>query len=288
MDCPQCHNDEISPSGACLVCGYRLQQPSPASEADSRIPAPKSELPQWRLELSERLQTLKQKKDSELISGPPDAPPAVTVDPPSLKRNPSPKTKQSTAVPTPGTPAPQQKMLAPVAEPADVEKLIDKAVARQSAPSLEKQASAPASIVSVHQQPELHEDKLILLSRTLTGLIDLMFVTLCTGIFFSASDYFSGIATLDAISFAALFLCIYLIYSIFFLMASTQTIGMMITDLRVVGYDGRRPCLYQILARCFAYLPSLIVCGIGLALSLFDDENRCFHDRISRTRIIRI
>ena len=37
------------------------------------------------------------------------------------------------------------------------------------------------------------EGKLILLSRTLSGLVDLLIVVLCTGVFIIAADYFSGI-----------------------------------------------------------------------------------------------
>ena len=87
---------------------------------------------------------------------------------------------------------------------------------------------------------------------------------------------------------AALFLLIYFLYSIFFLASSNQTLGMMITDLRVVGSDERRPLMRQLVGRCFGFLLSFFGLGIGLLWSLFNRESLCFHDRISHTRVIRI
>ena len=135
------------------------------------------------------------------------------------------------------------------------------------------------------------EGKLILLSRTLSGLVDLLIVVFCTGAFIVAADYFSGIIALDPISlilFFVLFLLSFFLYSLFFLAASNQTIGMMITDLRVVGADSKRPSLGQLVRRCCGYFASLFFLGIGLVSALFDRGSLCFHDRISGTRVVRI
>jgi len=131
----------------------------------------------------------------------------------------------------------------------------------------------------------------MLLSRTLSGLIDLIVVVLCTGGFILAADHFAGIVILDSISlfdYSALFLMTYILYSIFFLAACGQTIGMMITDLRVVGSGRKRPSVSRLLGRCLGYLLSLLVLGIGLLWSLFDRESLCFHDRVSLTRVVRV
>jgi uncharacterized RDD family membrane protein YckC len=135
------------------------------------------------------------------------------------------------------------------------------------------------------------EGKLILLSRTLSGLVDWIVIAFCTGAFIVAADYFSGIIALDRISlllFFALFLLNYFLYSLFFLAASNQTIGMMITDLRVVGVANNRPSLGQLARRCCGYFMSVCFVGIGLVSALFDRGSLCFHDRISGTRVVRI
>jgi len=342
MGCPQCQSEEISSSGICLVCGFQIQgDPAraalPADEKGSfsgmieidysggqQESSAKEEMPPWRQELSQRLQAIKQKRETNGLAEPSkqeavilpgslqslDGPPlaAAVPEPPAIPppRTPAPKPPRSVdagpekpRVPVP--PRPRQKTLQPLepepfsvkpapkaADPGEIQKLIDNVVSRQSGVS---QASTPEISVSALAQTLRPEGKLILLSRTLSGLIDLIFIVLCTGAFIIASDYFAGIVFLDALSlldYAALFLLTYFVYSIFFLAASGQTIGMMITDLRVVGTGKQRSPLSRLLGRCLGYLVSLLGLGFGLLWSLFDGESLCFHDRISNTRVIRI
>jgi len=330
MGCPQCQSNEISDSGQCLVCGYQMEPEKQAEAAeaagrdegssrsmiemdystDAKAPEEKEDLPPWRQELSQRLQAIKQKRENsgdvkpQAVVVPPVALPVKpTENPPApnsapkLARMPV-RSPERPLLPRPS--APRQKALQPVEpkpipvpvnkapEPEEIQKLIDSAVSRQSAgsPVSEPVISYPAPL-----QPPHSEGKLILLSRTLSGLIDLIFIILCTGAFIIAADFFSGIVVLDFLSlvdFAVLFLMTYFVYSIYFLVASGQTIGMMITELRVTGSDEKRPPLRQLLSRCFGYLLSLLVLGIGLLWGLFDRESLCFHDRISHTRVVRL
>jgi uncharacterized RDD family membrane protein YckC len=328
MGCPQCQSDEISPAGVCLICGYQTSAAEPSaaeskgSEEDSHgysgmiemdyaegaPEAPdKNDTPRWRQELSQRLNEIKQKRESATVarlerripSAP--APPAKPVESLSvlqarlLERMPVRKPQ------APSVPPPRQKTLEPVApesaqktmpqstDPREVRNLIDNAVSKQLSPSA---LSGIAEISRYAEDgPVDQEGKLILLSRTLSGLVDLIVIVLCTGVFIIAADYFSGIIVLDHISlidFSVLFLLNYFLYSLFFLCTSNQTIGMMITDLRVVGTGENRPSMGQVLRRCSGYLVSLFGLGIGLLLSLFDRENLCFHDRHSGTRVERI
>jgi uncharacterized RDD family membrane protein YckC len=262
--------------------------------------------------LSERLQAIKQKRETVGTAGVQreTKTPAVTASKPKgpslvvtpqaklLEKPPIRKTAQK-----PPTPPPRQKPLQPMPsgqfaakqsskriESHEIQKLIDNAVSRQSSavntssPVGEAPGSARRPIVD-------HEGKLILLSRTLSGLVDLICVVLCTGVFIIAADFFSGILVLDStslIGFSVLFLMTYFVYSIFFLASSSQTLGMMITDLRVVGVERKRPSLRQILGRCCGHLVSLLGLGIGLLWSLFNRESLCFHDWISGTHVIRL
>jgi len=134
------------------------------------------------------------------------------------------------------------------------------------------------------------ESKLILLSRTLAGLVDLIIVVCCTGGVLIAADSVSGVDTIDGASlayFGALLAATYFLYSIFFLFTGNQTIGMMITDLCVVGPDETRPRMGHITRRCVLFLVSLLAAGIGLLWGCFDRESRCLHDLYSGTRVIR-
>ena len=346
MACPQCQNDEITDSGICLACGYVLSideaeenpefvtgtgegEAAPESEIAGSMSdpglsesgnsegqannEPEEETPAWRQELSQRLQAIKQKRESMGQSGS-----AVGAD----KRAPNPvertlaarpsipyasgslelppQTRRTT--PKPLKMPPRQKPLEPVdsgfsqERPApkavgdlDVRALIDKAMSNNSDSLLASPAPGGFFEAEGESSPD-DEGKLILLSRTLSGLVDLIVVIVCSGMCVIAADIFSGIVAMDAGSylvFSVLFLLNHFFYSLFFLSATNQTIGMMITDLRVVDANGGRPSISQLLRRCFGYLASLMVVGLGLLWSLFDREHQCFHDRISDTRVLR-
>jgi uncharacterized RDD family membrane protein YckC len=293
------------------------ENPSGIAESAESEEAPaaavENEVPQWRQELSQRLHALKQKRET---AGAP-VPAAGENKEISLPIRPAqPKQPRvpghsasfdsallSRPVSKPKPPAPKQKALQPVSykqpeertpveetDPQKVRELIDRAVSQKSA-----QSAVPdfySRPVEQSSDPSTDDEgKLILLSRTLSGLVDLIVVILCSGALVIAADLFSGIIALDSYSyliFAALWLLMFFLYSLFFLSASGQTLGMMITDLRVVDAFEGRPLFNQLLRRCFGYLVSICGLGFGLVWGLFDRESMCFHDRISDTRVIRI
>jgi uncharacterized RDD family membrane protein YckC len=330
MGCPQCQSDEISPAGVCLICGYRVaaELSDPNTEAEEQDASghsglieidysggtpedsEKNEVPPWRQQLSQRLHEIKQKKESlAAVQQESKASPAATSQAKATETLSSLQArlkKVSAHKPQgPPVPPPRQKTLQPLGpglapksaappppatESQEIRNLIDSAIAKQAS-----QTGAPSGIsLSPGYVPEPapdQEGKLILLSRTLAGLVDWIVVAFCTGAFIVAADYFSGIIALDRVSlmlFCVLFLLNFFLYSLFFLAASNQTIGMMITDLRVVGADKKRPSLGQLARRCCGYFASLCFVGIGLVSALFDRGSLCFHDRISGTHVVRI
>jgi uncharacterized RDD family membrane protein YckC len=138
---------------------------------------------------------------------------------------------------------------------------------------------------------EPRDSRLILLSRTLAGLVDLIVVFLSAGLMIVTVDILEGIEVFDTMSkihYALLFLVIYFVYSVFFLGMAGQTIGMMLTDLRLVGASAGRPSMAQLLVRCGSFLVSLALLGIGLLWGCFDNQTRCLHDHLSQTRVVRI
>jgi uncharacterized RDD family membrane protein YckC len=287
--------------------------PESLRSEESHPAAPENEVPQWRQELSQRLHALRQKKEG--ADGPvpavgKDKDAYLQVQPPKPEQPhvPAPSRSFDSApvfrpMPKPKPPAPKQKTLQPVrskpheeripveeTDPAKIRELIDNAISPKSVPSADPGPNL-RSVEPVPDQSMDDEGKLILLSRTLSGLVDLIVVILCSGVFVIAADLFSGIIALDSYSyliFSALWLLMFFFYSLFFLSASGQTLGMMITDLRVVDAFEGRPLFNQLLRRCLGYLVSLLGLGLGLVWSLFDRESMCFHDRISDTRVIRI
>ncbi|MBN2319071.1 MAG: RDD family protein [Acidobacteria bacterium] len=319
--CPVC-NYQVELKGSSSNRVFNRKETENASQSigqdASTDPAPvhpEDKIPQWQKELSQRLADIKQKKETHENSGQPQSqstsptPDAAPVKAPMqqprtptehagsiLVRRHTPEAPSSAG--SAGSDAPQQKTIASLgpevytadkaaenSDSKDIKDLIDKTVSSRSI------HSAPKSPVFRQKSPAAEENKLILLSRTLSGLIDLIIVVLCTAVFIISADYFSGIVILDTVSiveYAGLFLLVFLLYSIFFLATSGQTVGMMITDLRIIAIQGSRPSIGQLFSRCFGYLLSVIVFGVGLLWSLFDRNNMCFHDRFSNTSITRI
>ena len=104
------------------------------------------------------------------------------------------------------------------------------------------------------------------------------------------ADYFRNapiLTSVNLISFAMLFLMIYLMYSVFFLATNNQTIGMMATDLRVVCMNREKVTISQVLQRNTVFLFSLFGFGIGLLIGVLNQECLCLHDRLSKTCIVR-
>jgi uncharacterized RDD family membrane protein YckC len=339
MSCPQCGNGEIDSAGVCLNCGFQasdalaskseLKDESASNSTDakegadsdgaSEAPLPE-DLPEWRKELAQRFQEIKQKRESKgttyaastVRETPALAPAPKKVDEASaaLRAELLERMKTRKPAPKPPTLVPLQKTLQPLESPRavqpifsstspnpqNVQNLIDTVISRKAVASENAEEATDSLIyISDEESDSDHaadsEGKLILLSRTLSGLVDLILVVLFAGIFIVMADHFWGIRVVDLVSiihFSVLFLLIYFVYSLFFLASANQTIGMMITELRVVGVDAQRPLLRQLVGRCCCFLVSLFGLGIGLLWSLFSRENLCFHDRVSGTHVIRI
>lgn len=179
---------------------------------------------------------------------------------------------------------------ASTADPSEVKNLIDNVVIRRV---ITPSAKFPETVSAERRALSLtrYEDKLTLLSRAFAGMVDLIIIALCVGTFIFATDAFSGIVVVDAfswINYCLLFLITYFVYSLFFLSTINQTVGMMITDLRVVDEQERRPPMRRILGRLSSFVPSFLILGAGLIWGIFDRESRCLHDRLSGTHVVRI
>jgi uncharacterized RDD family membrane protein YckC len=67
-----------------------------------------------------------------------------------------------------------------------------------------------------------------------------------------------------------------------------QTLGMRAWRLRVVGADGRPPGWGTALLRFFGAGASAAALGLGYLWALVDRRNRCWHDMLSRTVVVRL
>lgn len=67
-----------------------------------------------------------------------------------------------------------------------------------------------------------------------------------------------------------------------------QTLGMQVWGIRVQNADGSAISLMQALLRFIVAIASWLCLGLGFVWSLFDKQNRAWHDRYSDTRLVRI
>ena len=345
MKCPQCRSDEIDSSHICLVCGFRMEDNTSTPPEPSV--SPEIELPEWRRDLSVRLQKIREKREGgaapEADNNPsrakplpfrrqPDLPvlaePTQEPEPIALPRgarrvaakratvaldnaeillNPKPKRPQQRAIKRSLTlplfeererermkeirdlSFPRREIVANGPAAGETENIIDRVVVRQVAQHDDHYPQDAKVDEITHRVTEA--ERLILLSRTLSGLVDLVLIFLFTSVCILAADSVSGVEILDAAgatNFALLMVVVFFVYSIFFLKTANQTIGMMITNLRLLGTDNERPTGRQILIRSSVFLVSLLGLGIGLIIGCFDKRSACLHDRLSNTRVIRL
>lgn len=80
---------------------------------------------------------------------------------------------------------------------------------------------------------------------------------------------------------------IYGIYYSFFHYQYGQTPGKMMKGIVVLDQENRSPALAYSFYRWAGYVFSLFPFGYGIWGALLKRENRCFHDRISKTRVLK-
>ena len=327
LTCPRCSSLEFVPGQPCDQCGHSGTAPAPdpnsrcsvdakGQSADSpanlafgfaRDSEPE-ELPRWRSELRKRVAEVQERKHRPDRPGPtgprqvllPTEPPPQRLLPakiPEIRRSiidPQPMTR-----PDPDIQRSLRKFHASI-QSMQAERKSPPPVAVKASPL---QRTLPATRdVRPPAHPELElpqttgapEDwitsKSILLTRTLSGLIDLLIVAGCTGLFVAISSYFGNIDVLSQAFFpvavgAGLFFQVF--YSLHFLVSVHRTAGMILTGLRVVDEQDGELQVRQAVMRTFCFLVSWLALTVGLLWGLWDHRSRCLHDSISHTKVVR-
>jgi uncharacterized RDD family membrane protein YckC len=124
----------------------------------------------------------------------------------------------------------------------------------------------------------------MLIDLVLIGSIDAAIVYLTLAI---AGLTMSDADLLPRIPLAAFLLLLNGGYLVAFIAASGQTIGKMVTGIRVTADDGRRVDLAAALLRSGGCALSLLTAGLGYLPAFFAADGRALQDRIAGTRVVR-
>ena len=94
-----------------------------------------------------------------------------------------------------------------------------------------------------------------------------------------------GMNKTDLAVAGATFVLFYAQYFALFTVFGGSTPGMVARGLRVVSFDGGVPSSQQMAWRSFGYLISAGTVFLGFVWALWDDDQLCWQDRISRTYV---
>lgn len=163
--------------------------------------------------------------------------------------------------------------------------------------AVERRPSAPhAEPVAVHQASERGVERVGIGRRLQAALIDLSFLgTVAAAVLWLTARWagltMARVFELPLLPIAAYLLIVAGAYILMFTVAGGQTVGKMLTGLRVVTADGESDrasdvSWRQAAIRALVTIPSVLLLGAGF-LTLFGAGGRAIHDRLSETRVIR-
>jgi uncharacterized RDD family membrane protein YckC len=122
--------------------------------------------------------------------------------------------------------------------------------------------------------------------RVFSGLIDSLIVGIASVVFgVIAWNVLPEIPRTKGMGALALGIpaAFWFIYQYVFLVYAGQTTGMQMAQLRLSTFDGKQPTWEERRYRALAMLLSCISVGLGFAWSMIDEDQLCWHDKISRT-----
>jgi uncharacterized RDD family membrane protein YckC len=88
--------------------------------------------------------------------------------------------------------------------------------------------------------------------------------------------------------FEAGIVAIALVFCAAFWTRGGQTLGMQAWRIRVVAADGGPVTWRRAVVRFFAGWLAALPAGLGIWWALLDPQHRCWHDRLSGTRVVRV
>jgi uncharacterized RDD family membrane protein YckC len=131
-----------------------------------------------------------------------------------------------------------------------------------------------------------------LTGRAIAALIDLAFLAAIDGTVLHFTLRLTGLTLAESgrLPLAPLFGFLALLnggYLTMFIAASGQTMGKMITGVKVVAMDGGAVPFGHAVLRAILWLLTIVPLGIGALPAFLTDDRRALHDRLANTRVIK-
>jgi uncharacterized RDD family membrane protein YckC len=122
--------------------------------------------------------------------------------------------------------------------------------------------------------------------RTLAGLVDIGVLVACWGMFLGMLAALGVQLTEKKLDLAISGTTLFLLYGLYFCLFTAfggTTPGMRVAGLRTVGFDGNAPVPKQLLWRSFGYLVAGSTVFLGFLWALWDEDRLSWQDRVSQT-----
>ena len=156
-------------------------------------------------------------------------------------------------------------------------------------PQEEMATPAPAPVVAERQQSDAANATLQLASLNRRALAAVVDFSLIAGAFVAAAmlaainlKTLPSIRSMEVGSAVALVMTGVFYLALFFILAK-GTPGMKFAQLEICTLAGKRPTRAQRCVRLGALILSILPAGLGVVLAVFDEQNLCWHDRLSGT-----
>jgi uncharacterized RDD family membrane protein YckC len=159
-----------------------------------------------------------------------------------------------------------------------------------SQPTLPFESGENPAFTSQEERVQKGLSAAALAPRVRAGLIDALFIFGCFLIFLLIVFFvpeFSLFTRSSLLGLGFVLLIIFLSYIATFTALGAKTLGMDHEQLEVVNYHGDSIAAKEARLRSFGYLVSLGCFGLGFLWALFDPEQLTWHDKISRTLVVR-
>lgn len=266
--CSKCGALLLDDSESCSFCNAPPEQigkprPPAAAREDSDQRDNRSGEPEWRLEVSRRLQEYRERRGLARPNEPQSGLPfhAVADDDLTDVLRERPRASRSASR---------------TGKNERVEIRVQSELDFSSAP--DDRAHPQTALVPVATLAE----------RRWAGAIDLIFLVLTCAGFLGLFRSLGGQITLDKTNAVIYMVIAYLFYGLYFSIFITlagSTPGMQLRGLSVVRLDGHFPETRQLLWRSFGYLLSGATLALGFIWAIWDEDRFAWQDRISHTYI---